>query len=143
MAPGGDPACTMRIPSPPETAGPFCLGCMNFGTRVPEDAAFAVLDRFLERGGRFVDTANNYAFWEPGGHGGESERLLGRWLASRGSRDDIVLATKAGANPTVPGTGLETAEGLAGPAIEQAIDASLQRLGTDHVDLYYAHVDDR
>lgn len=116
---------------------------MNFGTRVPEDRAFEILDHYVERGGTFIDTANNYAFWAPDGTGDESERLLGRWLRSRKRRDEIVLATKMGARPTVPGTGLETAEGLSAPPIRRAIDASLGRLGVDAVDVYYAHVDDR
>src|SRR3954469_8202356 len=87
--------------------GPICLGCMDFGTRVSEERAFAVLDRFVERGGALLDTANNYARGAPG----ESEALLGRWLRSRGARDDVLLATKVGARPTVPGAGFETAEG--------------------------------
>ena len=121
------------------SAGPFCLGCMHFGTRVPEDAAFAILDHFRDRGGRLLDTANNYAPPQRG----ESERLLGLWLASRRCRDEMLIATKVGANPTVPGGGFETAEGLSPAAIEHAIDASLTRLATDHIDLYYAHIDDR
>jgi aryl-alcohol dehydrogenase-like predicted oxidoreductase len=123
--------------------GPVCFGTMIFGTRVAEADAFALLDRYVERGGTFIDTANNYAFWEPGGVGDESELVLGRWLRSRGCRDDVVLATKVGARPTVAGTGFETAEGLSAAAIRSAIDGSLRRLGTDHVELLYAHVDDR
>jgi aryl-alcohol dehydrogenase-like predicted oxidoreductase len=123
--------------------GPLCLGTLHFGTRVAQADAFAILDRYVERGGAFIDTADNYAFWEPGGTGDESELLLGRWLRSRGCRADVVLATKVGARPTVAGTGFETAEGLSAPAIRRAVDDSLRRLGTDHVELLYAHVDDR
>jgi aryl-alcohol dehydrogenase-like predicted oxidoreductase len=125
------------------TVGPLCLGAMFFGTRVAEADAFAILDRYVERGGTFIDTADNYAFWEPGGVGDESELVLGRWLRSRGCRADVVLATKVGARPMVAGTGFETAEGLSAAAIRSAIDESLRRLGTDHVELLYAHVDDR
>jgi aryl-alcohol dehydrogenase-like predicted oxidoreductase len=123
--------------------GPVCLGCMFFGTRVAEDEAFAILDRFVDRGGRFLDTADNYAFWVEGGTGDESELLLGRWLASRGIRDELVLATKAGARPTLAGAGPETREGLSARALARALEGSLRRLRTDRVDLWYAHVDDR
>jgi aryl-alcohol dehydrogenase-like predicted oxidoreductase len=121
----------------------LCLGCMFFGTQVDEQTAFRLLDRYFDAGGRFLDTANNYAFWVDGGQGGESESLLGRWLERRGKRDDVFLATKVGANPTVAGGGLESAEGLSAGAIRRAVDASLRRLGTDYIDLYYAHIDDR
>ena len=78
----------------------LCLGCMYFGTRVDEQTAFRLLDRYFEAGGRFLDTSNNYAFWVDGGEGGESESLLGRWLEQRGNRDEVFLATKVGANPS-------------------------------------------
>jgi aryl-alcohol dehydrogenase-like predicted oxidoreductase len=81
----------------------LCLGTMHFGTTVDERRAFAVLDRFTDAGGTFIDTANTYAFWVPGGTGAESEELLGRWLASRRARDRVVLATKVGALPDPPG----------------------------------------
>ena len=139
---GMDPLPSPLGPDAPDV-GPICLGCMNFGTRVPQERAFAILDRFVERGGELLDTANNYAFWEPAGTGDESEALLGRWLRSRGCRDEVLLATKVGARPTVPGTGFETAEGLSAQAIRDAIEGSLRRLGVERVDLYYAHVDDR
>ncbi|MFJ4006543.1 aldo/keto reductase, partial [Streptomyces sp. NPDC090023] len=77
----------------------LCLGAMHFGTKTDEATAFAVLDRFLEAGGTFIDTANTYAAWVEGGTGEESETLLGRWLSSRGVRDQVVLATKVGALP--------------------------------------------
>ncbi|GJF28976.1 oxidoreductase [Kitasatospora sp. NE20-6] len=129
------------------TPGPLvstlCLGTMPFGTRVPEDRAFAILDRFVERGGTFVDTANCYAFWEDGADGGESERVIGRWLADRGLRDAIVLATKVGARPDGPGTWPATAEGLSERAVRRAVEGSLRRLGTDRIDLLYGHIEDR
>ncbi|WP_329115504.1 aldo/keto reductase [Streptomyces sp. NBC_01465] len=122
----------------------LCLGAMGFGTWVDEKTSFAVLDRFLEAGGTFIDTADCYAFWVDGADGGESERLLGRWLASRGVRDRVVLATKVGGLATGPVDEWPgNAEGLSAPVIRKQAEASLRRLGTDRIDLYYAHIDDR
>jgi aryl-alcohol dehydrogenase-like predicted oxidoreductase len=115
----------------------LCLGTMFFGTLVDEATSFAVLDRFLEAGGTFIDTANNYSYWV-GGTGDESELLLGRWLASRGVRDRIVLASKVGARP---GRGAPR-EGLSAEAIKSGVEGSLRRLGVDRIDVYYAHIDD-
>jgi aryl-alcohol dehydrogenase-like predicted oxidoreductase len=86
---------------------------------------------------------NAYAFWAEGCRGGESEALLGRWMRERQNRSEIFLATKVGALPTVPGADLERAEGLSRQAIAQAVHASLRRLGTDYIDLCYAHIDFR
>ena len=120
------------------------LGAMLFGTKVDEATSFAILDRYVEAGGNLLDTSDNYAFWMEGGTGHDSETLLGRWLASRGARDRVVLSTKVGAMPTVPGTAWwETGEGLSAGAIRAAIEGSLRRLGTDHVDVYWTHVEDR
>src|SRR4051812_39300190 len=117
---------------------------MYFGTTVDEQAAFAVLDRFVEAGGTFIDTANTYSFWVPGGTGEESEALLGRWLASRRNRDQVVLATKVGALPDPPGAEWpEHAEGLSERVVRAQAAASMRRLGTDHLDVYYAHIEDR
>ncbi|MBB1243651.1 aldo/keto reductase [Streptomyces durbertensis] len=124
-------------------AGVLCLGTLPFGTTVDERTSFAILDRFTELGGNLVDTANNYAFWQPGATGDESETTLGRWMASRRARDRVLVATKGGARPTVPGTGLETAEGLSAKALRAAAEDSLRRLGTDRIDLYWTHVEDR
>jgi aryl-alcohol dehydrogenase-like predicted oxidoreductase len=122
----------------------LCLGTMYFGTTVDEERAFAVLDRFVEAGGTFIDTANTYSFWVPGGTGVESENLLGRWLASRGVRDQVVLATKVGALPDPPGAAWpEHAEGLSRDVVRAQAAASMRRLGTDHLDVYYAHIEDR
>jgi aryl-alcohol dehydrogenase-like predicted oxidoreductase len=121
----------------------LCLGALPFGTTVPEDTAFAILDRFVDAGGTFVDTSNNYSFWIPGATGDESETVLGRWLASRGARDRVVLASKVGARPIRPGGGLDAAEGLSEKVIRAGLEGSLRRLGTDRLDLYYAHVEDR
>ncbi|WP_432065136.1 aldo/keto reductase [Streptomyces sp. C10-9-1] len=121
----------------------IALGTLPFGTTVDEATSFAVLDRFAELGGTVIDTANNYAFWVDGGTGDESEAVIGRWMAERRNRDDLVVATKAGARPAVPGTGLENAEGLSDKALRTAAEASLRRLGTDRVDLYWTHIEDR
>ncbi len=124
------------------SASALCLGAMTFGTSVDEETATAILDRFTEAGGTFIDTSNNYAFWAPGANGFESEELLGRWIARRGNRDDLVLATKVGARP-VPGLPFpEHIEGLSARAVREAAEGSLRRLGTDRLDLYYAHVTD-
>jgi aryl-alcohol dehydrogenase-like predicted oxidoreductase len=123
----------------------LCLGAMNFGTRVDEATSFAILDRFREAGGNFIDTANNYNQWLGGGQGGQSEELLGRWLASRdGAYDDMVVATKAGARTTVAGDpSRENYEGLSAKAIRSAAEGSLRRLGVERLDVYYAHGDFR
>ncbi|WP_238651873.1 aldo/keto reductase [Paenibacillus piscarius] len=118
----------------------YSLGCLNFGSRTDKQTSFQLLDHFVEAGGNFLDTANNYAIWNEGCVGGESESLLGEWMKERKNRDQIILATKVGAKPVVPKS--ERMEGLGRQAIEKAIDESLLNLGTDYVDLYYAHIDD-
>lgn len=122
----------------------MALGAMYFGTHVPTASAHACLDYAFETGARFWDTANNYAFWA-GGTGDESEETIGSWLAARGSaaRDHVVLATKVGARPRTAGAGLEDTLGLSRRAVRDQVDASLTRLRTDHLDVLYAHVDDR
>ncbi len=121
----------------------LCLGALPFGSTVGEEESFRILDRFVEAGGTLIDTANNYVFWIDGSTCDESETTVGRWLASRRTRDQVVLSTKAGARPLVPGTGLETAEGLSAQALRSAVQGSLRRLGTEQVDLFWAHVEDR
>ncbi|NUT48515.1 MAG: aldo/keto reductase, partial [Saccharothrix sp.] len=120
----------------------LALGTLPFGKGVDERTSFAIMDRYAEAGGTFLDTSNNYVFWD-GGTGDESEETVGRWLAARGNRDELVVATKVGARPRTPGTGLENAEGLSGDTIRGAARESLRRLGTDRIDLYYSHVEDR
>ena len=117
------------------------LGTMYFGTRTDEPTAFALLDRFVEAGGRMLDTANCYAFWtSPTGHGGQSETVLGRWLAANpGVREDLLIATKVGAEPI----GRGGVEGLSAPVVQREAERSLARLGIDQIDLYWAHVEDR
>ncbi len=121
------------------------LGAMGFGTRVDEATSIALLDRFVDHGGSWIDTANCYAFWwDPSGVGGQSEAAIGRWLASRpGIRDRVRISTKVRQQPTVPGRWPESAEGLSAPVIQDGVRASLKRLGTDWVDLYWAHAEDR
>ncbi|MCB7135176.1 aldo/keto reductase [Cellulosimicrobium marinum] len=124
---------------------PFVLGTLPFGSRVDRATSYAVLDRFREAGGQHLDTANNYVQWEDGASGDESEDLLARWFADRpGARDGTVLATKVGArsDPARPGGCPADMEGLSRPAVRRAVEGSLRRLGTDRVDLLYAHVTD-
>jgi aryl-alcohol dehydrogenase-like predicted oxidoreductase len=119
------------------------LGAMLFGTATDEATSFAILDRYVEAGGTFVDTSNNYAFWARDTQGGESEELLGRWRRSRGVGDEIVIATKLGARPLAPGTGwIDNAEGLSVAVIRESAERSRDRLGLDRLDLLYAHIED-
>lgn len=122
----------------------LALGTMFFGTRQDERTSFDLLDRFVAAGGRIIDTANNYAFWvDPSGLGGQSETVIGRWLARRpGMRDRVVISTKVGAAPTVPGGFPDHVEGLSAKAVKAAAEASLARLGTERIDLYWSHWQD-
>lgn len=113
---------------------PVALGAMDFGTTTSKEDAFAVLDAYLDMGGNFIDTSNNYAHWN--GTGDESETLLGEYFASRKCRDSVVLATKVGFDRHGKGQGLKKEQ------IEYWIDESLHKLKTDYIDLYYAHTDD-
>jgi aryl-alcohol dehydrogenase-like predicted oxidoreductase len=125
--------------------GQIALGAMYLGTRQDRDESFAILDRFAELGGRWLDTADNYSFWESEtGHGGASERMLGEWFAANpGVREQMWVSTKLGAEPLIAGKWPESMEGLSPAAIEAALGGSLERLGTDHVELLWAHVEDR
>ena len=116
------------------TVSSVALGAMNFGSTTSKENAYDVLDAYIDRGGNFVDTSNNYAHWA--GTGDESETLLGQWLQDRGCRDKVVLATKVGFDRHGEGAGLRKEQ------IEYWIDESLRKLRTDYVDLYYAHTDD-
>jgi aryl-alcohol dehydrogenase-like predicted oxidoreductase len=120
------------------------LGAMRFGTMTDEVTSFAILDRYVAAGGNFIDTSNNYLYFVHGTQGGESEALLGRWRASRGIGDEIVIATKVGARPVAPATGFDAPrEGLSRAAIREASERSRERLGVQRIDLYYAHVPDQ
>ncbi|MBN3929349.1 aldo/keto reductase [Streptomyces verrucosisporus] len=118
---------------------------MDFGTRLDRGTSMALLDRFTERGGRWIDTANCYSFWiDPSGVGGQSETVIGEWLAARpGVRDRVLISTKVRQQPTVPGKWPESAEGLSAPVVRRAVRESLRRLRTEWVDLYWAHAEDR
>ncbi|WP_093851960.1 aldo/keto reductase [Streptomyces pini] len=118
---------------------------MDFGTRLDRGTSMALLDRFVERGGRWIDTANCYSFWiDPSGVGGQSETVIGEWLAARpGVRDRVLISTKVRQQPTVPGKWPESAEGLSAPVVRRAVRESLRRLRTEWVDLYWAHAEDR
>jgi len=119
------------------------LGAMLFGTSTDERTSFAILDRYVEAGGTFIDTSNNYAFWYDDSQGGASETLLGRWRRSRGVGDEIVIATKLGARPLAPGTGyVDNAEGLSAKVIRESAERSRERLGMDRLPLLYAHIED-
>src|SRR5919107_2831368 len=109
---------------------PICLGGNVFGWTADEPESFAVLDAYSAAGGNFVDTANSYLVEH-----GRSETIIGRWLAARGNRDAIVLATKVGG-------GRGAVRNLRAETIEREAHASLERLQTDRIDLYYAHFDD-
>lgn len=133
---GSDPARRREV-------SVIALGAMLMGSRTDEKTSFAVLDRYVEAGGTFIDTSDNYAFWEDGGQGGQSEELLGRWRRSRGIGDEIVIATKLGARPLAAGTSyVDNPEGLSAKVIRESSERSRERLGVDRLDLLYAHIDD-
>ena len=113
----------------------LCLGTNVFGWTADEAASHAVLDAYVAGGGNFIDTADAYSAWVPGNSGGDSEVIIGSWLARNAARrDDVIVATKV--SRLAPNTGLGR------DAILGAADASLQRLQTDRIDLYWAHYDD-
>jgi aryl-alcohol dehydrogenase-like predicted oxidoreductase len=112
---------------------PLSLGGNVFGWTADRDASFAVLDAFVAGGGDFIDTADGYSAWVPGNSGGESETIIGEWLASR-KPENVVVATKVSTHPDFRGLGAST--------VRKAAEASLARLGVDTIDLYYAHFDD-
>jgi aryl-alcohol dehydrogenase-like predicted oxidoreductase len=114
--------------------GHIILGGNVFGWTVSRDDAFTLLDAYVDRGGRAIDTADVYPAWVPGNRGGESEEILGAWLAARKQRDRVVVATKVAKWPAQ--------RGLSPKNIAAAIEGSLRRLQTDYVDVYYAHEDD-
>ncbi|HWV60439.1 MAG TPA: aldo/keto reductase [Sphingopyxis sp.] len=111
---------------------PFVLGGNVFGWTADRTASFAIFDRFVEQGGGMIDTADVYSAWVPGHKGGESEAMIGEWLKASGARDQVLIATKVGM-----GEG-----GLRPDRIHAAVQGSLDRLGVDVIDLYFAHKDD-
>ena len=120
------------------------LGTMYFGTKTRESTSFELMDRYLEAGGRVLDTANCYAFWvDPSGAGGQSERTIGAWLrANPGVRESLTIATKVAQEPVRPGDFSEW-EGLSPSVIATQVERSRERLGVDVIDLYWAHGEDR
>ena len=114
----------------------ICLGGNVYGWTLPEKEAFRQFDQALDLGLNFIDTADVYSRWAPGHQGGESETILGDWLAKSGKRKEIILATKVGMDMG------EGRKGLQPAYIRQAVEASLRRLQTDYIDLYQAHQDD-
>jgi aryl-alcohol dehydrogenase-like predicted oxidoreductase len=117
------------------TTPPLILGGNVFGWTIDREASFAVLDAFIGGGGRMIDTADVYSVWAPGNKGGESETIIGEWLANRGRRGDVLIATKVGMKPDGPGA-------LTAERILHGAEGSLKRLRTDVIDLYFAHRDD-
>ncbi|WP_054416378.1 aldo/keto reductase, partial [Achromobacter ruhlandii] len=115
---------------------PLTFGGNVFGWTVDEAGTFSLLDALVDAGLNFIDTADVYSRWVPGNQGGESETLIGKWLKRSGKRDRVLIATKVGMEMG------PDAKGLAAAYIRRALDASLARLQTDHVDLYQSHKDD-
>jgi aryl-alcohol dehydrogenase-like predicted oxidoreductase len=116
------------------SVAPLAFGGNVFGWSVDEKRSFELLDAFVDAGGNLIDTADVYSAWVPGNHGGESETIIGNWLKQSGKRDQVVIATKVAKWAEHPG--------LSPANIHQAVDGSLKRLQTDHIDLYQAHEDD-
>ena len=129
---------TVQLGSTHTDVSIMCLGAMYLGTKQDYTLSARLLDRYVEAGGTFIDTANIYAHWVPGCNGGESEAVLGRWMRERGNRDRLFIATKVGFE--IPPQGIE--RGLSARRIEEECEKSLKRLGVDTIDLYYAHRDD-
>ncbi len=125
-----------RLGSTDLKIAPLVLGGNVFGWTADKTASFAVLDAFVAGGGTMIDTADMYSSWVDGHEGGESETMIGDWLRTSGRRDDVLIATKVGMLPGEGGEKLQPAR------IAAAAEASLKRLGTDRIDLYFAHQDD-
>jgi aryl-alcohol dehydrogenase-like predicted oxidoreductase len=127
---------TVNIPGTDLHVSDIVFGTNVFGWSIHDQSdANRLLDSVVDAGINFLDSADMYVQWHPGGVGGESENAIGSWLATSGKRDQVVIATKVGKMTTRPGLGKDN--------IVAAVDDSLKRLGTDHIDLYYAHFDDR
>jgi aryl-alcohol dehydrogenase-like predicted oxidoreductase len=125
---------TVPLGSTGIAVSPLCLGGNVFGWTADEEGSAAVLDAYVAAGGNFIDTADGYGNWVEGNPRGMSERIIGSWMAARGNRDSLVIATKVGR--------AQGMRGLAAETIRKGAEASLERLQTDRIDLYYAHADD-
>ncbi|MBP2322043.1 aryl-alcohol dehydrogenase-like predicted oxidoreductase [Kibdelosporangium banguiense] len=123
-----------NIPGTDLDVYPLNLGTNVFGYTADKTASFRIMDLYTEGGGNFLDTADSYSAWAPGNVGGESETIIGEWLKERGNRDNIIVATKVGAHPDFKALDAKT--------VKAAAEASLKRLQTDRIDLYWAHFDD-
>jgi aryl-alcohol dehydrogenase-like predicted oxidoreductase len=124
----------ITIPETDLVVHELCLGTNVFGWSADEAESHAVLDAYRSHGGNFVDTADMYSAWKEGNVGGESETIIGNWMAKNGNRNEMVVATKVAKLPTRPG--------LHPDNIIAACNDSLKRLQSDHIDIYYAHHDD-
>ena len=148
---------TIELGTTGEHVSRISLGAMGMGTDADDPTSFALLDRFVADGGTFIDTADCYAWWgAQGTNGGQSEELLGRWFARTGARDRVFLSTKGTARLTDPAevwpAGQELPDwdlarhrylGASARVLRESLEGSLRRLGTDRIDRYYVHVDDR
>jgi len=115
----------------------LCLGTMYYGNRDDDATSYRMLDQYVDAGGNFLDTANGYAAWVKGFHGGESETLLGKWMKDRKNRNNLIVATKVGFGYQDVPTSLKA------EIIESEVEKSLKRLAIDTIDLYYWHCDHR
>src|SRR5690554_601067 len=115
---------------------PITFGGNVFGWTLDEKESFKILDSFVDAGYNFIDTADTYSKWVKGNKGGESESIIGNWLQQRGKREDVLISTKLG------GALNEQKKGLSAKYIKKAVEASLNRLQTDYIDLYQSHYDD-
>jgi len=124
----------LNLPQTDLSVSNICFGGNVFGWTADQSQSFELLNHFTEHGGNFIDSADVYSAWKEGNHGGESETIIGQWLKQSGKRSDVVIATKVAM--------LETRKGLGAENIALACEDSLRRLGTDYIDIYYAHSDD-
>lgn len=114
---------------------PIAFGGNVFGWTIDEQTSFGILDRFVDAGFNLIDTANVYSRWKPGNQGGESETIIGNWLKSRNNRQEVIIATKVGAD-------MGSGKDISKANILKEVDNSLKRLQTDYIDLYFSHYDD-
>jgi aryl-alcohol dehydrogenase-like predicted oxidoreductase len=114
---------------------PIAFGGNVFGWTIDEQTSFGILDRFVDAGFNLIDTANVYSRWKQGNQGGESETIIGNWLKSRQNRDQVIIATKVGAD-------MGNGKDISKANILKEVDNSLRRLQTDYIDLYFSHYDD-
>jgi len=128
---------TIPLGTTGEDVSALCLGVLYYGNRIGKEMSYHLLDRYVDAGGSFFDTANIYSFWLDGFQGGESETVLGQWMVDRKNRAAMFVASKLGFAYQ------DVERGLRARQIEAECEKSLSRLQTDVIDLYYAHLDDR